>query len=83
MSIAGHQLLGLTQACVGLVLLARPQVVLNDCAWPDSHSARRIARLLGTRLGLQGTAVGLSGSALVFAGAAALASRSAAPEHRR
>jgi hypothetical protein len=65
-SPARHQILGAAQACVGLVLIARPQAVLNDLAGPDSRSARRIARILGTRLSVQGTAVGLSGSPFVI-----------------
>ncbi|UQX87059.1 hypothetical protein M6D93_12160 [Jatrophihabitans telluris] len=66
MSLARHQMLGAAQACVGLVLLARPQAALNELTGPDARSARWIARILGARLSVQGSAVALSGSPVVI-----------------
>lgn len=69
MSIARHQRLGAIQTCIGVALLVRPQAALNAFAAPDTRAARRIARILGTRLTVQGTTIGLSGSkAIIDAG---------------
>ncbi|HEX2903982.1 MAG TPA: hypothetical protein VHO01_11055, partial [Jatrophihabitans sp.] len=72
MKPARHQVLGAAQLALGLALLARPETVLAELAGPRAQPARRIARVLGSRLSVQGSAVALSGNPLVVDGGGAV-----------